>query len=76
MSRRAAPHNDQFVHKISNPVPDMLFGYNQTQAFTEAQQIQLGILNDHMIATQEKLVYPFFRSNLRRMVLLGPVGSG
>ena len=44
--------------KISNPVPDMLYGYSRNGAFFQ-QQAQLLSMGTEMVANSQGLIYPF-----------------
>jgi hypothetical protein len=57
--------------KISNPVPDMLYGYNN-DAFPQ-QQTQLISMGTEMLANSEGLIYPFFAIVFKGD---GPAGTG
>ncbi|KAK0628624.1 hypothetical protein B0T17DRAFT_478615, partial [Bombardia bombarda] len=60
MSRHAVPNaGPQF--KISNPIPDMLYGYSRHHAFPD-QQTQLISMGNEMdgAANSQSLMYPFF----------------
>ncbi|KAK0655480.1 hypothetical protein B0T16DRAFT_397083, partial [Cercophora newfieldiana] len=60
MSRHAVPNaGPQF--KVSNPIPDMLYGYSRHQAFPD-QQTQLISMGNEMngTANNQSLMYPFF----------------
>ncbi|KAK0655289.1 hypothetical protein B0T16DRAFT_318772 [Cercophora newfieldiana] len=58
MSRHAIPNaGPQF--KISNPTPDMLYGYSRHHAFPN-QQTQLISMGDEPVANNQGLMYPFF----------------
>ena len=60
MARHAVP-NAASRHKVSNPVPDMLYGYKRHHAFPE-QQAQLISMGTEMVANNQYngLLYPFF----------------
>ncbi|KAK3358244.1 hypothetical protein B0T24DRAFT_240828, partial [Lasiosphaeria ovina] len=60
MSRHAVPNaGPQF--RVSNPTPDMLFGYSRHHAFPD-QQTQLISMGNEMngTANNQELMYPFF----------------
>jgi hypothetical protein len=46
-------------HKVSTPVPDVLYGYNRSVAFAQ-QQGQLISMDNEMVANSHDLLYPFF----------------
>ncbi|MCJ1337545.1 hypothetical protein MMC09_002827 [Bachmanniomyces sp. S44760] len=46
------------TRKISNPVPDMLYGYDSLGAFPQ-QQLQLNLMGDETFANSQYLLYPF-----------------
>ncbi|EHK48411.1 hypothetical protein TRIATDRAFT_178855, partial [Trichoderma atroviride IMI 206040] len=60
MSRHAVP-NAGSRFKISNPIPDMLYGYSRHHAFPD-QQTQLISMGNEMngTANNQSLMYPFF----------------
>jgi hypothetical protein len=58
--------------KVSNPVPDMLYGYNRQNAFPH-QQAQLISMGTEMVANNQGLLYPFFAIEFKGD---GPSGSG
>ncbi|KAJ8107781.1 hypothetical protein ONZ43_g6628 [Nemania bipapillata] len=58
MSRHAVPNaGPQF--KVSNPIPDMLYGYSRHHAFP-GQQTQLISMGTEPVANNQDLMYPFF----------------
>ncbi|KAJ8064711.1 hypothetical protein OCU04_007031 [Sclerotinia nivalis] len=59
MSKHATPISSS-IYKISNPCPDMLYGYRRTPAFSQQQQVQLRNLGIEMAANSQDLLYPFF----------------
>ena len=59
MSRHTAPSSESKL-KVSNPVPDMLFGYDHDNAFTEPQQAHYTTMGNSMVANSENLTNPFF----------------
>jgi hypothetical protein len=60
--------------KVSNPVPDMLYGYNRLKAFTHGQRTHLNsMVGNKIIANTENLVLPFFVIEFKAD---GPGGSG
>ncbi|KAK3291915.1 uncharacterized protein B0H64DRAFT_242639 [Chaetomium fimeti] len=71
MARDTVP-NSGSNYKVSNPVPDMLYGYNRQAAFPQ-QQTQLIFLGSEMIANSQGLVYPFFVIEFKGD---GPSGAG
>lgn len=60
MSRHAVP-NAGPRFKVSNPIPDMLYGYSRHHAFPD-QQTQLISMGNEMngTANNQSLMYPFF----------------
>ncbi|KAF7874903.1 hypothetical protein EAF04_002077 [Stromatinia cepivora] len=59
MSKHATPISSS-IYKISNPCPDMLYGYRRTSAFPQQQQLQLCNLGNEMAVNSHDLLYPFF----------------
>ncbi|KAH7176274.1 hypothetical protein EDB81DRAFT_634382 [Dactylonectria macrodidyma] len=58
--------------KISTPVPGMLYGYNQQEAFP-LQEAQLISMGGEMVANSLGLIYPFFSIEFKAD---GPSGAG
>ncbi len=59
MAKRSIPTASNFANmRVSNPVPDMLYGYRSEVAFTAEQQAKLDFLPN--IANNESLSLPFF----------------
>lgn len=58
--------------KVSNPTPDMLYGYSRHRAFPQ-QQSQLISMGTEMVANNQSLVYPFFAIEFKSD---GPSGGG
>lgn len=58
--------------KVSNPVPDMLYGYSRNGAFPQ-NQAQLLSMGTEMVANSQCLIYHFFVVELKAD---GPSGSG
>lgn len=60
MSRHAVPSYGSSL-RISNPIPDMLYGYSRHSAFPD-QQTQLISMGNEMngTANNQELMYPFF----------------
>ncbi|KAK4168543.1 hypothetical protein QBC43DRAFT_101999 [Cladorrhinum sp. PSN259] len=58
MARYTVPSTDS-VLKVSNPVPDLLYGYNRHVAFPN-QQSQLISIGTGIVANSPGLLYPFF----------------
>ncbi|KAI1119947.1 hypothetical protein F5Y10DRAFT_259327 [Nemania abortiva] len=58
--------------RLSNPIPDMLYGYNRQAAFPQqqAQLISIGAAN---VANRQDLLYPFFAIEFKGD---GPSGVG
>lgn len=48
------------VARVSYPVPDRLYGYNRTQAFSVAQRGQLGAMGNQIVGNRHGLLYSFF----------------
>ncbi|KAI5861294.1 hypothetical protein GGS23DRAFT_598461 [Durotheca rogersii] len=71
MSRHAVPNTGSQL-KVSNPVPDMLYGYNLHNAFPQ-QQGQLASMGSEMVANSQNLIYPFFVIEFKGD---GPSGGG
>ncbi|KAK0723976.1 hypothetical protein B0T21DRAFT_372923 [Apiosordaria backusii] len=58
--------------KVSNPVPDMLYGYTSDGAFTGPQEAKLFSMNN-MVANSLNLISPFFAIEFKGD---GPSGGG
>ncbi|KAF4450195.1 hypothetical protein F53441_6629 [Fusarium austroafricanum] len=58
MAKHTTP-NTGSGFKVSTPVPDMLYGY-QEEAFARQQQTQLISVGTEMMANDQALIYPFF----------------
>ncbi|KAI0388452.1 hypothetical protein F5Y17DRAFT_452771 [Xylariaceae sp. FL0594] len=58
MARHTVPSTGSAL-KVSNPVPDLLYGYNRHMAFPN-QQSQLISMGTEMVANSPGLLYPFF----------------
>lgn len=58
MARHTVPNAGSQL-KVSNPVPDMLYGYEVQGAFPQ-QQVQLISMGQEMLANSDGLAYPFF----------------
>ncbi|KXX77075.1 hypothetical protein MMYC01_206328 [Madurella mycetomatis] len=71
MARHAVPSTGSKL-KVSNPVPDMLYGYNRHGAFPQ-QQSQLISMGAEMVANNQGLIYPFFVIEFKGD---GPTGGG
>ncbi|KAF1994144.1 hypothetical protein P154DRAFT_557414 [Amniculicola lignicola CBS 123094] len=72
MSKHTVPSTGS-KFKVSNPVPDMLYGYNRLGAFPD-QQIQLiSMGNENGTANNQGLLYPFFAIEFKGD---GPAGTG
>ena len=71
MARHTVPNSGSHL-KVSNPAPDMLFGYDRGAAFPE-QQAQLISMGVEMVANSQSLLYPFFVIEFKAV---GPSGSG
>ncbi|KAK0625092.1 hypothetical protein B0T17DRAFT_654884 [Bombardia bombarda] len=61
MSRHAVPSSAKTKLRVSNPIPDMLYGYSRHHAFPN-QQTQLISMGNEMdgAANNQSLMYPFF----------------
>ncbi|KAL2258657.1 hypothetical protein VTK26DRAFT_7963 [Humicola hyalothermophila] len=70
MAKHAVPSAASKL-KVSNPVPDMLYGYSST-AFPQ-QQAQLISMGTEMVANNQGLTYPFFVIEFKGD---GPTGGG
>ncbi|KAI0871139.1 hypothetical protein GGS24DRAFT_504102 [Hypoxylon argillaceum] len=70
MLRYAVP-GSRSKPRVSNPVPDMLYGYT-TEAFSQRQQ-QIVCRGPEMLANHACLLFPFFVIELRGD---GPAGTG
>ena len=46
--------------RVSNPVPDMLYGYDRLGAFTRTEHAQFNSMGNTMVANDQNLIYPFF----------------
>ncbi|KAI0868062.1 hypothetical protein GGS24DRAFT_514118 [Hypoxylon argillaceum] len=71
MARHIVP-NSGSKFKISNPVPDMLYGYSYG-AFTRGQQAQFISMGKTMVANNHSLFYPFLVIEFKGD---GPSGGG
>ncbi|TVY85513.1 hypothetical protein LSUE1_G004890 [Lachnellula suecica] len=71
MAKNAAPNVGSKL-KVSNPMPDMLYGYNRQGAFSE-HQVQLRFMGNEMTANSQGLLCPFFVIEFKAD---GPGGSG
>ncbi|KAK3373232.1 hypothetical protein B0T24DRAFT_593463 [Lasiosphaeria ovina] len=58
MSRHAVPNYGSSL-RISNPIPDMMYGYSRHHAFPQ-QQTQLISMGSEPMANTQGLMYPFF----------------
>ncbi|KAK4196192.1 hypothetical protein QBC40DRAFT_287797 [Triangularia verruculosa] len=72
MARHTVPNIGAKL-KISNPVPDMLYGYPRNGAFTRPQQAQFNSMGNIMVANSQNLIYPFFAIEFKGD---GPSGGG
>lgn len=59
MGKHTVP-NTGSKFKVSNPVPDMLYGYKRHGTFTRAQEAQFNSMGNTMMANSQNLAYPFF----------------
>lgn len=73
MTNAAVPATLSSRFRVSNPVPDILYGYSCQTAFTEAQQGQFYAMGTSMFANSQSLIYPFFAIEFNGD---GPSGSG
>ncbi|KAI9675861.1 MAG: hypothetical protein M1822_008870 [Bathelium mastoideum] len=64
--------NSYPTRKVSNPVPDLIYGYGRN-IFTDAQKMQLLEMGDTASANSRDLIYPFFVIEFKGD---GPSGSG
>lgn len=64
MARRIVPDNPEFLKNISNPVPDMLYGYDRHKVF-HYRQPRLIAIGDEMVGNSQGLVLPFFAIELK-----------
>ncbi|KAK7746516.1 hypothetical protein SLS53_002475 [Cytospora paraplurivora] len=71
MARHTVPNAGSRL-KVSNPKPDMLFGYNRHAAFPQ-QQVQLISMGTEMVANSSSLMYPFLAIEFKGD---GPSGGG
>ncbi|KXX83304.1 hypothetical protein MMYC01_200195 [Madurella mycetomatis] len=72
IAKHAVPNTGSKL-RVSNPVPDMLYGYSRHGAFTRAQQIQFNSMGNAMVANGQNLIYPFFVIEFKGD---GPTGGG
>jgi hypothetical protein len=72
MAKQVVPDYDP-RYKVSIPVPDMLYGYSRTEAFTERQQALLISMGTEMVANSGGVLYPFLYVEFKGD---GPSGSG
>ena len=70
MAKHAVP-SPSSSYKVSNPIPDMLYGYSR-DAFPQ-QQTQLVSMGPEMVANNKDLLYPFFVIEFKGD---GPTGAG
>lgn len=73
MLKHTVPNNPMSKFRVGNPVPDMLYGYRRSEAFTATQQIQLGSMGKQVQANSLDLIYPFFILEFKGD---GPAGTG
>ncbi|KAK3371258.1 hypothetical protein B0T24DRAFT_595093 [Lasiosphaeria ovina] len=71
MAKHTIPSTGSML-KVSNPVPDMLYGYNRHGAFPQ-QQSQLVSMEREPRANNQGLIYPFFVIEFKGD---GPTGVG
>ncbi|KAJ8127247.1 hypothetical protein O1611_g6392 [Lasiodiplodia mahajangana] len=71
MLKRAVPTTSP-KHNLSNPVPDILYGYNLNYAFP-SQQLQLSLMVNEAKANNYESLYPFLVVEFKGE---GPSGSG
>lgn len=72
MAKHTVPNAGSSL-RVSNPVPNMLFGYSRTAAFTEPQRAQLSGMGKALLANKEDLLCPFLAIELKGD---GPGGTG
>jgi hypothetical protein len=73
MGRGVVPDSGSNL-KVSTPMPDILYGYNRTGAFTEVQQAQFNSMGNEMTANSQDLIYPFFVIEFKADGSSGPGG--
>lgn len=71
MARHAVPCSESIL-RVSTPVPDMLYGYSQTNAFPQ-QQTHLSFFKDGITVNSQNLICPFFVVEFK---VDGPSGGG
>ncbi|KAL8366584.1 hypothetical protein RB595_010445 [Gaeumannomyces hyphopodioides] len=71
MFKRTVPDSGS-KQKVSTPKPDILYGYNQEQAFPQ-QDAQMNLMGIQMVANSRGLTYPFFAIEFKGD---GPSGAG
>ncbi|KAF2461177.1 hypothetical protein BDY21DRAFT_361162 [Lineolata rhizophorae] len=59
MAKHTVPNTTRSNLKVSNPIPDLLYGYNCYTAFPQ-QQAQLISMRNEPMANTQSLTYPFF----------------
>ena len=72
MAKHTVPNSGSNL-KVSNPVPDMLYGYSRYGAFSKAQQTQFNLMRNIMVANSQDSIYPFFVIEFKGD---GPSGGG
>ncbi|KAL8412977.1 hypothetical protein RB596_009507 [Gaeumannomyces avenae] len=63
MAKHTVPSSGS-EHRVSNPIPDMLYGYNRRTAFT-LQEAQLISMGTRMDANSHSLAFPFLTVELK-----------
>lgn len=71
MAKHTVP-NTGSKFKVSNPVPDILYGYSRHRAFAQ-QRPQLNSMGCEPVANNQGLIYPFF---IVKFIGDGPAGGG
>ncbi|KAI0006533.1 hypothetical protein F4779DRAFT_629738 [Xylariaceae sp. FL0662B] len=74
MAKHTVPNASSEL-EVSNPVPDLLYGYNVDNAFSRQQQSQLFSMGPEMLANSRNLVFPFFVVEFKSDGLYGRDGS-
>lgn len=60
MLKHAVPNDPLSKHSVSGPKPDMIYGYNRSDAFTASQQAHLSTIGHQINANTYDLLCPFF----------------
>ena len=72
MARHTVPHTGSKL-KVSDPVPDVLYGYTRHGAFTKVHQAQFNSMENPMVANSQNLIHPFLVIEFKGD---GPSGGG